>query len=128
MIAAGLRARITCLNPKVMERRFAGREFDAALLDELPASIDPCGERGEFHTCAYAGPMFTGRWTSALARSSSGTALSSPTCCLPRITRISRISPRELRRTGTTAAAKGRRGRPEAGHPGGRDLRMRSRR
>ena len=58
MIAAGLRARITCLNPKVMERRFAGREFDAALLDELPSSIDPCAERGEFHTCAYDGPMF----------------------------------------------------------------------
>jgi len=58
MIAAGLRARITCLNPAVMDRRFAGREFDAALLDELPPSIDPCAERGEFHTCAYAGPMF----------------------------------------------------------------------
>jgi diphthamide synthase (EF-2-diphthine--ammonia ligase) len=58
MIAGGLRARITCLNPKVMDRRFAGREFDATLLDELPASIDPCAERGEFHTCAYAGPMF----------------------------------------------------------------------
>jgi uncharacterized protein (TIGR00290 family) len=58
MIAGGLRARITCLNPTVMDRRFAGREFDAALLDELPASIDPCAERGEFHTCAYAGPMF----------------------------------------------------------------------
>ena len=58
MIAAGLRARITCLNPKVMDRAFAGREFDAALLDELPPSIDPCAERGEFHTCAYAGPMF----------------------------------------------------------------------
>jgi uncharacterized protein (TIGR00290 family) len=58
MIAAGLRARITCLNPKVMDRRFAGREFDAALLDELPPAIDPCAERGEFHTCAYAGPMF----------------------------------------------------------------------
>jgi uncharacterized protein (TIGR00290 family) len=58
MIAAGLRARITCLNPKVMDRRFAGREFDTSLLDELPASIDPCAERGEFHTCAYDGPMF----------------------------------------------------------------------
>jgi uncharacterized protein (TIGR00290 family) len=58
MIAAGLRARITCLNPTVMDRRFAGREFDAALVDELPPSIDPCAERGEFHTCAYDGPMF----------------------------------------------------------------------
>jgi uncharacterized protein (TIGR00290 family) len=58
MIAGGLRARITCLNPKVMDRAFAGREFDAALLDELPASIDPCAERGEFHTCSYDGPMF----------------------------------------------------------------------
>ena len=58
MIAAGLRARITCLNPKVMDREFAGREFDQALLDALPASIDPCAERGEFHTCAYDGPMF----------------------------------------------------------------------
>jgi len=59
MVAAGLRARITCLNPKALDRRFAGREFDAALLAELPAATDPCGERGEFHTCAYAGPMFS---------------------------------------------------------------------
>jgi uncharacterized protein (TIGR00290 family) len=59
MIAAGLRARITCLNPKVLDRRFAGREFDANLLAELPREIDPCGERGEFHTCAYDGPMFS---------------------------------------------------------------------
>jgi uncharacterized protein (TIGR00290 family) len=58
MIAAGVRARITCVNPKVLDARFAGREYDAALLDELPASVDPCAERGEFHTCAYAGPMF----------------------------------------------------------------------
>jgi diphthamide synthase (EF-2-diphthine--ammonia ligase) len=58
MVAAGVRARITCVNPKVLDRRFAGHEYDTALLDELPPSVDPCAERGEFHTCAYAGPMF----------------------------------------------------------------------
>ena len=61
MIANGLRARITCLNPKVLDRRFAGREFDADLVAELPREVDPCGERGEFHTCAYDGPMFARR-------------------------------------------------------------------
>jgi uncharacterized protein (TIGR00290 family) len=59
MVSAGLRARITCVNPAVLDRRFAGRDFDAALLAELPSSVDPCGERGEFHSFAYAGPMFT---------------------------------------------------------------------
>jgi len=59
MIATGLRARITCVNPAILDRSFAGREFDASLLDDLPAAVDPCGERGEFHTCAYAGPMFS---------------------------------------------------------------------
>ena len=59
MIAGGLRARITCLNPAVIDRRFAGREFDATLIGDLPGSVDPCGERGEFHTCSYAGPMFS---------------------------------------------------------------------
>jgi uncharacterized protein (TIGR00290 family) len=58
MVTGGLRARLTCVNPKVVDRRFAGREFDSALLDELPPSVDPCGERGEFHSFAYAGPMF----------------------------------------------------------------------
>jgi len=58
MVTAGLRARITCVDPRVLDRRFAGREFDAALLADLPASVDPCGERGEFHSFAYAGPMF----------------------------------------------------------------------
>jgi len=58
MVASGLGARLTCVNPKVLDGAFVGREFDARLLDELPASIDPCGERGEFHTFAYRGPMF----------------------------------------------------------------------
>jgi uncharacterized protein (TIGR00290 family) len=59
MIAGGLKARLTCVNPNVLDRKFAGREFDASFLDELPSSVDPCGERGEFHSFAYAGPMFT---------------------------------------------------------------------
>ena len=58
MIAAGLQARLTCVDPKVLDRSFAGRAFDAALLAELPPGIDPCGERGEFHTFAWSGPMF----------------------------------------------------------------------
>jgi uncharacterized protein (TIGR00290 family) len=59
MVASGLRARLTCVDPRVLDRRFAGRDFDADLLDELPASVDPCGERGEFHTFAYDGPEFS---------------------------------------------------------------------
>ncbi len=58
MVAAGLRARLTCVDPKQLPASFAGREFDAALLADLPAGVDPCGERGEFHTFAYDGPMF----------------------------------------------------------------------
>ena len=59
MVASGLSARITCVNPAVLDRRFAGRDFDSALLADLPPTIDPCGERGEFHSFAYAGPMFS---------------------------------------------------------------------
>jgi uncharacterized protein (TIGR00290 family) len=58
MIAAGLRARITCVDPKALDGAFAGREFDRALLADLPAHVDPCGENGEFHTFAWDGPMF----------------------------------------------------------------------
>ena len=58
MIAAGLRARITCVDKKQLDASFAGREFDAQLLADLPPSADPCGEKGEFHSFAYAGPMF----------------------------------------------------------------------
>ncbi|MGZ4818199.1 MAG: Dph6-related ATP pyrophosphatase [Terriglobales bacterium] len=58
MISAGLRARLTCVDPKQIASSFAGQEFDAKLLSDLPATCDPCGEKGEFHTCMYAGPMF----------------------------------------------------------------------
>jgi uncharacterized protein (TIGR00290 family) len=58
MVNAGLRARLTCVDPKQLSPAFAGRDFDAALLADLPVSVDPCGERGEFHTFAYDGPMF----------------------------------------------------------------------
>lgn len=58
MIAGGLRARIACVDTKQLPPSFAGREFDSALLRDLPATADPCGERGEFHTCVYGGPMF----------------------------------------------------------------------
>jgi uncharacterized protein (TIGR00290 family) len=59
MIAGGLRARVVCVDPKKLPTSFAGREFDEAFLADLPAGTDPCAERGEFHTCVYAGPMFT---------------------------------------------------------------------
>jgi diphthamide synthase (EF-2-diphthine--ammonia ligase) len=59
MIAGGLRAFLTCVDPKKMDASFAGRAFDKTLLAELPASVDPCGENGEFHTCVVAGPMFS---------------------------------------------------------------------
>jgi uncharacterized protein (TIGR00290 family) len=58
MIAGGLRARLTCVDPRKLAPSFAGREFDASLLAQIPASVDPCGENGEFHSFAYDGPMF----------------------------------------------------------------------
>jgi len=58
MIAAGLRARLSCVDTRQLDPAFSGREFDEALLRDLPATADPCGENGEFHTCVYAGPMF----------------------------------------------------------------------
>jgi uncharacterized protein (TIGR00290 family) len=58
MIASGLEAILTCVDPRVLDASFAGRRFDASLLADLPASVDPCGERGEFHTFAFAGPQF----------------------------------------------------------------------
>jgi uncharacterized protein (TIGR00290 family) len=58
MLAGGLRATLTCVDPRQLSPSFVGREFDDALLAELPSSVDPCGEGGEFHTFAHAGPMF----------------------------------------------------------------------
>jgi diphthamide synthase (EF-2-diphthine--ammonia ligase) len=59
MIAGGLRAKLACVDTKQLPSSFAGRDFDESLLQDLPPETDPCGERGEFHTCVYAGPMFT---------------------------------------------------------------------
>ncbi len=58
MIAAGVRPKLTCVDSKQIDPKLAGREFDSRLLSELPASADPCGENGEFHSFVYAGPMF----------------------------------------------------------------------
>lgn len=58
MISSGLRAVVTCVDPKQLPASFAGREFNNEFLLSLPESVDPCGERGEFHTFAFDGPMF----------------------------------------------------------------------
>jgi uncharacterized protein (TIGR00290 family) len=59
MVAAGLRAHVTCVDPNQLDPKFAGRTFDDTFLDDLPDGVDPCGENGEFHSFAYAGPMFS---------------------------------------------------------------------
>lgn len=58
MIASGVRAKLTCVDTDKLNRTFVGREFNEALLADLPNAVDPCGERGEFHSFVYAGPMF----------------------------------------------------------------------
>ena len=60
MFAGGLRAALCCVDTTQLDAAFAGRDFDASLLADLPAGVDPCGENGEFHTLAWAGPMFAG--------------------------------------------------------------------
>lgn len=57
-IAAGFQAYIVCLDPRALDASFAGRTYDERLLADLPASVDPCGENGEFHTFVHAGPIF----------------------------------------------------------------------
>jgi uncharacterized protein (TIGR00290 family) len=59
MLAGGLRARLTCIDPRTMPRDLAGAEFGQDLLSRLPPGVDPCGENGEFHSCCLAGPMFS---------------------------------------------------------------------
>lgn len=58
MIAAGVKAVLTCVDPSKLNASYAGRSFDHALLEALPESIDPCGENGEFHTFVYDAPIF----------------------------------------------------------------------
>jgi uncharacterized protein (TIGR00290 family) len=62
-VDAGYGAVLTCVDTTQLPASFAGREFDSSLLADLPPAVDPCGERGEFHTCAYAGPLFAGPLT-----------------------------------------------------------------
>jgi len=57
MIASGMRAKLTCIDSEKLDRSFVGREFDEVLLSDLPEGVDHCGERGEFHSFVYAGPM-----------------------------------------------------------------------
>ena len=59
MIAGGLRAKLVCVDSRQLDASFVGRDFDSALLRDLPSTADPCGERGEFHSCVYDGPMFS---------------------------------------------------------------------
>ena len=58
MLAGGLGARVACVDRKALDTSFAGREFDACFLADLPSAADPCGENGEFHSFVYDGPMF----------------------------------------------------------------------
>ena len=59
LIRAGVKAKVTCIDPAKLDASFAGREYDDAFLDSLPPGIDPCGENGEFHTFVYAAPVFS---------------------------------------------------------------------
>jgi uncharacterized protein (TIGR00290 family) len=58
MIADGLRATVVCVDPRVLDPSFAGREFDGAFLADLPREVDPCGENGEFHTFVWSAPIY----------------------------------------------------------------------
>lgn len=59
MIRAGVKAKVTCVDPAKLDRSFAGREFDDSFIESLPRAVDPCGENGEFHTFVYISPVFS---------------------------------------------------------------------
>jgi diphthamide synthase (EF-2-diphthine--ammonia ligase) len=63
-MANGFRARTACIDPRKLDRSFAGRELDADFFRDLPIEVDPCGENGEFHTFVFDGPIF--RWPVAV--------------------------------------------------------------
>ncbi len=58
MLAGGLQAVVTCIDPRKMPEHLAGHRYDETFLEKLPEHVDPCGENGEFHTFVYSGPMF----------------------------------------------------------------------
>jgi uncharacterized protein (TIGR00290 family) len=58
MIAGGIKAKLTCVDPSKLDKSYAGRDFDLQFLESLPKEADPCGENGEFHTFVYAAPVF----------------------------------------------------------------------
>ena len=58
-VAAGFEARLVCVDPRALDSSFAGRAYDAELLEDLPPNVDPCGENGEFHTFVHGGPVFS---------------------------------------------------------------------
>ena len=58
-VDSGFRAVVCCVDPRRLPGEFCGREYDLAFLESIPASVDPCGENGEFHTFVYAGPIFS---------------------------------------------------------------------
>ena len=72
MIAAGVKAKLTCVDPSKLQKSFAGRDYDLQLLQALPPGIDPCGENGEFHTFVYDAPVFSAPIRCAREKWSSG--------------------------------------------------------
>jgi diphthamide synthase (EF-2-diphthine--ammonia ligase) len=76
-----VRAKLTCVDPAKLDASFAGRDFDEALLRDLPAGIDPCGQNGEFHTCVYEAPVFSSPISVRTVRSCTATTSYSPMFC-----------------------------------------------